>query len=46
MEGALASVNSAKCMGCGVCQSQCAFEAIALMRDETKPAPLDARVLV
>jgi len=45
MEGTLASVNSAKCMGCGVCQSQCAFEAIALLRDETKPAPLDVRVL-
>jgi heterodisulfide reductase subunit A-like polyferredoxin len=45
MEGVLASVDSAKCMGCGVCQSQCAFEAIALRRDETKPAPLDVRVL-
>jgi ferredoxin len=45
LEGALASVNSSKCMGCGVCQSQCAFEAIALLRDETKPAPLDVRVL-
>ncbi len=40
-----AAVNSAKCMGCGVCQSQCAFEAVALVRDETKPAPLDVRVL-
>ena len=38
-------VDSAKCMGCGVCQGQCQFEAIALVRDETKPAPLDVRVL-
>ncbi len=40
-----AVVNPAKCMGCGVCQSQCVSEAIALLRDETKPAPLDVRVL-
>jgi Pyruvate/2-oxoacid:ferredoxin oxidoreductase delta subunit len=45
LEGTLASVDFAKCMGCGVCESQCAFEAIALRRDETKPAPLDVRVL-
>ncbi len=40
-----AQVDRAKCMGCGVCQSQCAFEAIALIRDDTKPLPLDVRVL-
>jgi NAD-dependent dihydropyrimidine dehydrogenase PreA subunit len=45
LEGVLATVNRDKCMGCGVCQSQCSFEAIALLRDETKPAPLDVRVL-
>ncbi len=41
----VASVNRTKCMGCGVCTGQCAFEAIALVRDETKPAPLDVRLL-
>lgn len=39
-------VNRDKCMGCGVCEGHCRFEAIALVRDETKPAPLDVRVLV
>lgn len=43
--GTVATVNSDRCMGCGVCESQCAFEAITLVRDETKPAPLDVRVL-
>ncbi len=46
MDNGVATVNREKCMGCGVCEGQCAFEAIALMRDETKPAPLDVRVLV
>jgi Pyruvate/2-oxoacid:ferredoxin oxidoreductase delta subunit len=46
LNDSVASVNRAKCMGCGVCQTQCVSEAIALMRDETKPAPLDVRVLV
>jgi ferredoxin len=41
----VATVDRSKCMGCGVCQGQCAFEAIALVRDETKPAPLDVRML-
>ncbi len=41
----VATVNRSKCMGCGVCQGQCAFEAVALIRDESKPAPLDVRVL-
>ncbi len=45
MKNGTATVDRAKCMGCGVCEGQCAFEAIALMRDETKPVPLDVRVL-
>lgn len=44
-EGKLATVDRDKCVGCGVCQSQCSFKAVALMRDETKSAPLDMRVL-
>ena len=46
LDGTRAIVNQAKCMGCGVCQSQCSFQAVALVRDETKPIPLDVRVLV
>ena len=45
METGTTTVDRAKCMGCGVCQGQCRFEAIALVRDESKPAPLDVRVL-
>ena len=45
METGTATVDRSKCMGCGVCEGQCRFEAIALVRDETKPAPLDVRVL-
>lgn len=46
METGMTVVNRDKCMGCGVCEGHCRFEAIALVRDETKPAPLDVRVLV
>ncbi len=45
MDDCVTVVDRSKCMGCGVCQGQCAFEAIALVRDETKPAPLDVRLL-
>ncbi len=41
----VAAADRSKCMGCGVCEGQCAFEAIALVRDESKPAPLDVRLL-
>jgi MinD superfamily P-loop ATPase len=34
-------VDTAACMGCGVCESQCPQKAIALVRDASKPAPLD-----
>lgn len=33
------------CMGCGVCVSQCPGQAIHLVRDERKGAPLDVRLL-
>jgi Pyruvate/2-oxoacid:ferredoxin oxidoreductase delta subunit len=45
MKTGMTTVNQEKCMGCGVCEGQCQFEAIALVRDESKPAPLDVRVL-
>ncbi len=45
MDSGTMMVNRDKCMGCGVCEGQCRFEAIALVRDESKPAPLDVRVL-
>ncbi len=45
LDDGIANADRSICMGCGVCQGQCAFEAIALIRDETKPAPLDVRLL-
>jgi ferredoxin len=39
--GALAWVSAALCMGCGVCTRHCPHHALALIRDESKPAPLD-----
>jgi ferredoxin len=45
MDTGVTAVDRNKCMGCGVCEGQCQFEAIALVRDESKPAPLDVRVL-
>jgi Pyruvate/2-oxoacid:ferredoxin oxidoreductase delta subunit len=38
-------VDWQKCMGCGVCVDQCPNEAMALLRDEQKGLPLDARAL-
>ncbi len=35
-----------KCMGCGVCVDKCSEDAILLIRDERKGAPLDVRLLV
>ncbi len=37
--------NSELCMGCGVCVSHCVQGALSLVRDETKPAPLEIGVL-
>ena len=34
------------CMGCGVCVNHCAQSALSLVRDETKPAPLEIGELV
>jgi len=36
-----ACIDAAVCMGCGVCESQCPQDAITLVRDASKPAPLD-----
>ncbi|ODS39395.1 MAG: hypothetical protein A7315_11125 [Candidatus Altiarchaeales archaeon WOR_SM1_79] len=41
----IAYVNREKCMGCGVCAGQCPGEAVSLVRDEKKCAPLDVRLL-
>lgn len=40
-----ATVDWAKCMGCGVCTGQCTQDAIELVRDERKGTPLDVRVI-
>lgn len=34
------------CMGCGVCISHCEQSALSLVRDETKPAPLEIDSLI
>ena len=34
------------CMGCGVCVNHCVQSALSLVRDETKPAPLEIGNLV
>ncbi len=39
-------IDTARCMGCGVCVSKCPRGALALVRDPSKPAPLDVRELV
>jgi ferredoxin len=45
LEG-LPHINTSRCMGCGICVSQCPREALSLVRDPSKPAPLDVRELV
>ncbi len=40
-----AAVDPARCMGCGVCVDRCRSDAIHLVRDETRGAPLDLRTL-
>ncbi len=34
-----------RCMGCGVCETQCPVGAVSLHRDERKGLPLDVRLL-
>jgi ferredoxin len=35
------SIKTESCMGCGVCVSHCTQGALSLVRDESKPAPLE-----
>jgi Pyruvate/2-oxoacid:ferredoxin oxidoreductase delta subunit len=37
-------VDEDRCMGCGVCVSKCSREALSLVRDPSKPEPLDVGV--
>jgi len=41
---AVARVNAAACMGCGACVNLCPAGALTLVRDETRPAPLDVHL--
>ena len=43
-DGALA-IDTGRCMGCGVCVSKCPAAALCLVRDASKPEPLDVREL-
>lgn len=40
----VAQVNAVACMGCGACVNLCPAEALTLVRDEHKPAPLDVHL--
>jgi ferredoxin len=40
----VAQVNAVSCMGCGACVNLCPAEALTLVRDEHKPAPLDVHL--
>ncbi len=44
-ENGMYEVDTDVCMGCAVCQANCLGGAIGLERDESKPAPLDVRLL-
>ena len=39
-----AEIDASRCMGCGVCVRACPQEALQLVRDLTKPAPLEIGV--
>jgi len=40
-----ATVRDEACLGCGVCVGQCIEGAVSLLRDPSRPAPLDARLI-
>jgi MinD superfamily P-loop ATPase len=44
--GGTMGVDEAACMGCGVCVSRCANEAIALRREPAKGEPLEIQRLI
>ena len=43
-DGAL-QIDVSRCMGCGICVSTCPRDALRLVRDPSKPEPLDIREL-
>jgi len=38
------AIDSSACMGCGVCVTTCPEGALSLVRDESKPAPLEVPI--
>jgi len=46
VEGDVAVVNGHRCMGCGVCVDQCDLDALSLVIDTDKPAPLELDLLI
>lgn len=40
------AIDSSVCMGCGVCEGHCETEALQLIRDESRPVPLDMADLI
>jgi ferredoxin len=45
-DGGVLRIDEAVCMGCGVCVSKCPRGALLLVRDPSKPEPLEVRELV
>lgn len=46
VDGGSVVVDGARCKGCGVCVDRCASQALRLVRDPTKSAPLDVDALL
>ena len=42
----VAHIDSRACLGCGVCVNHCPQGALKLVRDETKPQPLEIKQLI